>query len=313
LTDTGKGHRLVVLAVSLETASRQEPAGPVIPCDLGKASPEGEGWRAGREQVTPSGNLVTLSGPATYRVKVSAGWYRVDLEASGTGCGLTEVLLNGQPACAPWTLSSRCLSPEGTPFERVSVWGEAHDQGLDVTFQTAPGKGLWRHHVVHNRSLNLRYLAVTPEEPPPFVLRAGEVVTLGWQAPITDAFKSAQSPFSWQGDFAGAENTMIVGTGRAGFQVALPPGDYQVTLTAPSLRASNPQIGQVNPGPARLTFQDGKVYTLPQPEVGKISRLEVQTTVPDEGLAFSIEPAEGANNWGLAVVEIKKGGREQRG
>jgi len=306
LTDTGKGHRLVVLAASLESDSPQTANAKTIQCDLVNNTPEGEGWLEAKQYVTPSGTLVTLSGPATYHVKVPAGSYRVDLEASGSGNGLAEVVVNGQPAAAPWTLSSRTLSPDGTQFERVALWGRADDKGLDITIQTAPGKGLWRHQVVYARALTLRYLAVTPEDQPAFSPLPSAHVTFGWGELPTDPFTSGTRHFEWKGDFTGAENTMIVGTGRSEFKVALPPGAYQVTLVAPSLLASTPLIGQVNPGPARITLQDGKSYTIPQPDTGKSSHLDLQTTVGNEGLTLAIEPAEGAKNWGLASVEIRK-------
>ncbi|MBI3923189.1 MAG: hypothetical protein HY318_17345, partial [Armatimonadetes bacterium] len=151
LTDTGKGHRLVVLAASIEADEPQPKRAETIVCDLTRNQTAEEGWGAGKQSIVLSGGQAALSGPATYRVKVPPGSYRVDLEASGTGNGVGEVLINGVPACLPWTLSRGCLGAGGSAFERVSVWGRATDKGLDLTFQTAPGKGLWRHHVVHNR------------------------------------------------------------------------------------------------------------------------------------------------------------------
>ena len=305
LADTGKGHRLAILAASVETDDAVAPGAATV-CDLTARGGAGSGWTGGAKATSTGGVGVNVSGPATYHVAVTAGTYRVDLEAINGGNGLFEVLLDGQPAAAPWTLSRECIAPAGTPFERVSVWGRAGKDGLDITLQPTPGKGLWRHHVIRNTSFTLRYLAVTPESPPAHVAPPAPTVTFGWADGPKDFFDSAAKPFSWHSGPPGARGTMIVIEGRARFKVALEPGSYRVSVFSSSLDTQLPRVGWVTPAAARVTLADGKSCILPSPPEKGVSSVDVETTVGNDGLALSFEPAEAGKPWGISLLEIRR-------
>lgn len=305
IIDAGKGHRLAVLAVSAET-DEAVPGGQTRVCDLAARREAGDGWAADAKfAVTPSGTA-GFSSSGVYHVDVPAGNYRVDIEAS-CATGLFEALINGRPVSAPWTLSKECIAPGGTPFERVSVWGRADAKGLDITLQTAPGKGLWRHHVVRRPEFTLKYLAVTPEAPPAFVPTASTpTLAFGWEQEPKDHFNSAAKPFSWHGGPPDARGRMIVIDGKARFKVALDPGRYAISIFSSSLDTELPQVGWVTPAAARVTLADGKSYLLPQPPEKGVSKVDVETTVGDVGLAISFEPAEAGKPWGISLVEVRR-------
>lgn len=307
LADAGKKHRLAILAVSMQTEEATAAHAAPVLCDLIKKTPEGEGWIEGKDNVKPGGGEVMLAGSVTYRVKVPPGSYRVDAELMGRADSLAEILIGGAPAATPWTLSKGNIAADGSAWERVSVWGRAGNDGLDITIQTAPGKGLWRHYVVHNRILRLRYLAVTAEDAPPHVPPPVPVIRFGWSEMPAYPWKNVEvGNVGWVDKRGVAENAMIIATNKAKFKVALAPGQYQLKLVAPSLVSADRRVGRVNPGPANITLQDGKTFVLPQPEEGCKSRIDVKTTVGQEGLTITFEQAKDAQWWGLALLEIRK-------
>jgi len=301
LSDAGRGHRLVVLAISVEAAPAAAAA-PAAPVDL--RSPQA--WVDGADKATHTAAETTVTGAATYRVAVPRGAYRMDFEINGSGSGLAEVRLEGVPACTPFTHPKQSLPQTGHGYERISVWGQADDDGLDVTFSPAPEKGLWRHATIHRQSIRIRNVAVTAEAPPAWAAPPADVVRYGWTAPVPDPFRLGTSLYHWQGAGWKAASDMIVGSAPATFRVDLAAGAYEVRVTVPALSATTPRIGLVRPGPARVEFGDGASLALAQPAPGEPAVSETVTKVGERGLSLTIRPDGDAELWGLALLEIRR-------
>ena len=305
LVDTGKGHRLSLLAASAEVDDAVAVGQPIV-CDLAAMREGGSGWMPGTKLAVKGAGTVDFPGSATYHVAVPAGSYRVDIEAMNGASGLFEALINDRPVATPWTLSKECIGAGGTPFERISLWGRAEANGLDITLQPVPGKGLWRHHAIRHPGFTLRYLAVTPDAPPANVAPPVPTITFGWEQEPKDFFNSAAKPFSWHSGPPDARGRMIVIDGKARFKVALDPGRYAISLFSSSLDTELPQVGWVTPAAARVTLTDGKSYLLPQPPEKGVSKVDFETTVGDSGLTISFEPAEAGKPWGISLMEVRR-------
>jgi len=302
LKDMGKGHRLAILAASVESAEPARGDAAATRCDLSMTA----SWIRGSEGITTSGDTVISKGPATYHVDVPAGMYRVDLELSGSGNGLFEVRLNGEPASTPWTLSRGCIDPQGSPYERVSLWGRAGDAGLAIALQTTPGKGLWRHHVIGNQEYSLRYLAVTPATIPPQVAPPVDTVTFGWTKLPADHFTSARTPMSWHDGPAGAGGRTIAVDGPAELRVDLAPGEYEVTLCASSLNTRLPRVGWFTPADVRVTLNDGSSAVLVGPSEQGVSEMRMRAMVGADGLVLAFEPLKAGEAWGVSHLKFHR-------
>ena len=300
LSDAGKGHRLVVLALSVELA--RVPVAASTAVDLAK----GVSWGAGNEHVTHSGPVTSVAGTATCRLDLSPDSYRLDVEVNGSGNGLAEIGVNGVPACTPFCHSKQSLPVTGDGYEQISVWAQAGASGLDITFRPAPGKGLWRHGTLHRQTIRVRNVTVRPERPPPWAAPTTGAVRCGWTAPVPDPFRLGSSLYRWQGAGQNADSDMIVGSEPATFRVELPPGRYSVRLVAPALTCTSRRVGQVVPGPGRVEFQDGGSVVLASPTPETPSTVETETDVGESGLSFTVTRAGEAKLWGLAAVEVRR-------
>ena len=302
LADAGKGHRLSVLAVSMEAMGTPPASAAAVRCDLRHLDKGDAGWIAGKPVV--SGGVARLTSSATYRVKAPDGPHRVDLEVSGSGSGMVQVLINGIPACTPFTHARQYLPGKRPAFERISVWGRSDGGRVDVTLGPAPAKGLWRHAALHKQGISVRNLVVTPEPTPAHTPPPARAVRFGWVTAPEDPFKQGTVLYSWRGAGAKATQDMICGKEPATLKVDLPPGQYRVRVISARLEATSLRIGTVVPGPARVILQDGKTGILAKPLGKAPSDVELATVVGDAGLSLSIQRHKGAGLWGIAAIDI---------